>query len=317
MAPSHFGGEAPFHLLAMKGGTAGERNVEQAVSPGRERNQYIKGDYHMKKIVSTIAMAMTLTLSAGAALATPSTQIWIPSTDVQAFKTLHLGIDNYFRASGTPKSPPTGISTRDANVMDIGLTAGILPFEKLQMEVGIDYLVIANDPNDNHPVMGNFKLATPEDSLFKFSPALAVGMYNIGPTQPAGSAPFVITGQNIVYGLMAKTLPEIGKVPSLGRVSAGYYRGSKLALQDTRLDVENAQNQGVLLSWDRTMTEISDKLWLAVDYMGGNNVMGSVNFGAAWAFSKNVSLIVGYDVYKEKALAGNNTFTTQLDINFP
>jgi hypothetical protein len=122
---------------------------------------------------------------------------------------------------------------------------------------------------------------------------------------------------NIVYALAAKTLPEIGKIPSLGRISAGYYQGAKRALVDTRLDPETAQNKGVLLSWDRTMTEISDKLWLAADYQGGNNVMGSVNFGASWAFSKNVSLIVGYDVYTQKALAGNNTFTTQLDINFP
>ena len=28
--------------------------------------------------------------------ATPSTQIWNPSTDVQSFKTVHLGIDNYY-----------------------------------------------------------------------------------------------------------------------------------------------------------------------------------------------------------------------------
>jgi hypothetical protein len=276
----------------------------------------------MKNMVKIFSLAVMIVAAAvGAAMATPSTQIWIPSTDIQAFKTLHLGIDNYFRASSTPKSPPTGISTRDANVMDIGLTAGVLPFEKLQMEVGIDYLVIANNPNDNHPVLGNFKIATPEDALFKFSPALAFGMYNIGPTQQADSnsnnAPFVVCGQNIIYALTAKTIPAIGPVPSLGRISAGYYRGGRRALQDPRLDVTKSQNEGVLLSWDRTISEITDKLWLAVDYMGGNNVDGSVNVGVSWAFSKNVSVIFGYDIYKEKALAGNNTFTTQLDINFP
>jgi isopropylmalate/homocitrate/citramalate synthase len=65
------------------------------------------------------------------------------------------------------------------------------------------------------------------------------------------------------------------------------------------------------------MTEISDKLWLAVDYQGGNNVDGAVSFGVAWNFAKNVSVIFGYNVFKEKAIAGNNTFTTQLDINIP
>jgi len=266
----------------------------------------------MKKITKIVTLAMTLTMAAtGIAMATPSTQIWIPSTDVQAFKTLHLGIDNYFRASGKPKSPPTLISTRDANVMDIGLTAGLLPFEKLQMEIGVDYLVIANEPNDNHPLSGNFKIGTPEESLFKFSPALAFGMYNIGPSQPAGNAPFVVSGQNIIYGLAAKTVPVVG------RLSAGYYRGGKKAFQDIRLDPSKSQNEGVLLSWDRTMSEISDKLWVAVDYMSGNNVMGALNVGVSWAFAKNVSVIFGYDIYNEKALAGNNTFTTQLDINFP
>jgi hypothetical protein len=189
------------------------------------------------------------------------------------------------------------------------------------MEVGVDYLVIANNPNDNHPIIGNFKIATPEDALFKFSPAVAFGMYNIGPTQQvdgnANNAPFVMCGQNIIYGLLAKTIPAMGPVPSLGRFSAGYYWGSKHALQDPRLDISKAQNEGVLLSWDRTISEISDKLWLAVDYQGGNNVMGAVNVGVSWAFSKNVSVIFGYDIYKEKSLAGNNTFTTQLDINFP
>ena len=272
----------------------------------------------MKKSMKIVSLAMTLVVTAaGAAMATPSTQVWIPSTDIQGYKTLHLGIDNYFRASGVSKSAPSPGATRDANIMDIGLTAGVLPFEKIQMEVGFDYLAIANDPNDNHPFSGNFKLGTPEDSICKFSPAFAIGMYNVGPTQNAGNAPFVTSGQNIIYALAAKTLPVFGSVPSLGRFSAGYYRGAKRSLVDTRFDTGKSQNEGVLLSWDRTMTEISDKLWLAADYMGGNNVDGAVNVGVAWNFSKNVSVIFGYDVYKEKAIAGNNTFTTQLDINFP
>src|SRR6266702_1000990 len=162
----------------------------------------------MKKMTKIVMLAMTLLLvTTGIALATPSTQIWIPSTDIQAYKTAHLGIDNYFRASGVPKATT---ATRDANVMDIGPTVGILPFEKVQMEVGFDYLVIANDPNDNHPLSGNAKIGTPEDSLFKNSPALAVGMFNVGPSQPAAIAPGVVAGQNIVYALVANTRPVNG-----------------------------------------------------------------------------------------------------------
>jgi hypothetical protein len=267
----------------------------------------------MNKTGKILTQAIMLTIAAASvAMATPSTQIWIPSTDVQAFKTFHLGIDNYFRASGVGKvTDANGIAhpgTRDPNIMDIGPVAGISPFEKLQAEVGFDYLVNASEPNDNHPWSGNFKLATQEDSIFKFSPAFAVGMYNIGPSLNKATAPGVTSGQNIVYGLLARTLPVVG------RLSAGYYRGSEKALVNTS---GNAANDGVLLSWDRTMAEISDKLWIAVDYQGGNNVDGAVNFGASWKFAKNVSVIFAYDVYTKKSLAGNNTFTTQLDIDFP
>lgn len=271
----------------------------------------------MKKISKILFLAtMLMAAATGVAMATPSTQIWSPSTDVQPYKIFHLGIDNYFRASGIPKSPPNASATRDANIYDLGLTVGVLPFEKLQMEVGVDYLVSANEPNDNHPFSFNVKLGTPEDSLFQFSPALAAGIYNAGPAQPAGNAVLVTSGQNIAYALAAKTLPALGPVPSLGRLSAGYYRGSKKAFI-SETPTSKPQNDGVILTWDRTMSEISDKLWMAVDYFGGHNVNSALNVGFSWAFAKNVSVIFAYDIYKEKALAGNNTFTTQLDINFP
>lgn len=277
----------------------------------------------MKNMVKILSLAMLIVAAAaGAALATPSTQIWIPSTDIQPYKDLHLNIDSYVRASSIGKSTGNP-NVRDTNVWDIGPTIGILPFEKLQAEVGFDVLLNSSAPNDNHPVSGNFKVATPEDALFKFSPALAVGMWNIGPNNyekinPAtlfpGRAAFVSSGQNIAYALAARTLPAIGPVPSLGRISAGGYHGSQRALVDPN---GHSANEGVLLSWDRTITELTDKLWLGVDYMGGNNVNGAVSFGASWAFSKNVSVIFGYDVWKEKQLAGNNTFTVQVDINYP
>lgn len=249
----------------------------------------------MNRISKILITAMALTVAAtGVAMATPSTQIWIPSTDVQAFKTLHLGLDNYLRTS-------SGDSETRPNVYDLGITAGILPFEKVQAEIGIDYLVNGVSGYDNHPLYFNAKLGTPEGALFTHSPALAVGGYNIGTNSDSDSA--FRTDMNLVYGLVAKTLPVVG------RFSAGYYTGND--------DVLGDDNDGVLLSWDRTMTEISDKLWVAADYQGGDNSMGAFSFGASWAFSKNVSVILGYDIYNEKSLAGQNTFTTQVDINFP
>ena len=246
----------------------------------------------MKSMIKIVTLAMALTIAvSGAALATPSTQIFIPSTDIQGFGTGHLGIDNYIRTSNKGGFP---------NFYDVGVTAGVLPFEKIQAEVGIDYLEGGQGglgvDADKHPIYFNAKVGTPEDSLFKYSPALAVGMWNLGTANSSK--------QNIVYGLAARTLPVVG------RISAGGYYGAKSVLGQ-------GQNDGVLVSWDRTMSEINDKLWLAVDYMSGNNFNGSLNFGVSWKFSKNVSVILGYDIYNNPNAGGKNTFNTQLDIDFP
>ena len=40
-----------------------------------------------------------------------------------------------------------------------------------------------------------------------------------------------------------------------------------------------------------------------------------ITFGFAWAFSEKTSVIFGYDIYNNRAVAGKNTFTLQVDIN--
>ena len=231
--------------------------------------------------------------------ATPSTQVWIPSTDLQAFKSIHIGIDNYFRIENVN-------DTRGAGMYDFGITTGILPFGMVQSEVGIDYLSMGDPIYDKHPFYFNMKIGSPEDSLFKYSPAIAVGVFNAG--FKSG-----LTNYNIIYGLIAKTIPLIG------RVSVGYYTGNDLLLVDEN---GKAANDGVLLSLDRQIAEISDKLWIGIDYQGGNNSLGSLNFGFSWAFSPNVSVILGYCIYNNKNAYYNskdinvNSLTTQLDINF-
>jgi hypothetical protein len=240
------------------------------------------------------------------AWATPSTQIWIPSTDIQPYGDMHLGLDNYFRASDHGYLTP---GTRDPNVFDGGLTIGVLPFDLIQMEVGADYVSYGN-AYDANPYYFNAKLGIPEGGLFTNAPALAIGGYNFGTNSKKDS--LVRTDQNIVYGLVAKTLPEFWGLPSLGRFSGGWYVGNGDVLVGTD---GKKENQGVLLSWDRTMSEISDKLWAAVDYQGGDNSVGGLSFGIAWAFTPKVSLLFGYDIWNQHSLAGANTFTTQLDIN--
>lgn len=241
----------------------------------------------MKKLIIA-----ALLLSAAAAGATPSTQIWIPSTDVQKYKVVHLNVDNYVAAekenSGAWKAP----------VFMIGPTIGVLPYEKVQAEAGFD-VVKAGLASDSYPVYLHAKAGTPEGSLFAGSPALALGGYNFGLKKD-------ITDQNMVYGLAAR---NIGK---FGRFSAGYFSGNDKVLVD-----ENGKkaNTGMLLSWDRTISEVSDKLWAAVDYQGGDSALGALSFGFSWAFTPNTSLLFGYDVYNNSRIAGSDTFTVQLDVN--
>ena len=247
----------------------------------------------MRRSKHTRTLALTLALAAGlagvrVARATPSTQIWIPSTDIQPFGVLHLNVDTYIRT----EKDDAGEFWAPLNV--IGPTIGVLPFEAIQAEVGFDLMYNGSDL-DSYPFYGHAKIATPEGSFASWSPAIAVGGYNFGLKSGDARDGELATNQNIVYGLVAKT------IPILGRLSAGYFIGNNKVLIDEHGD---SDEKGVLLSWDRTMTEISDKLWLAVDYQGSNSALGALSFGASWAFAKNVSVIFGYDIYNEKKVGG-------------
>lgn len=254
-------------------------------------------------LFSPVAMGRSFLIApalifAWAAKATPSTQIWIPSTDIQRGKTAHLGIDNYTRIKNIA-------GVKGSGIYDLGFTFGIFSSKKIQIEAGIDYLSVGDKVYDQYPLYFNMKAGTPEGALFKNSPALAIGTYNIGIKKG-------LTDYNIVYGLIAKT------VPYLGRVSGGYYYGNKRILTNEKAEISN---RGLLLSWDRAMTEISDKLWMAVDYQGSQSSLGALNLGFSWSFAPNVSIIFAYDVYKNSKTYYNsqntnvNSFTTQLDIN--
>ncbi len=236
--------------------------------------------------------AAILLLASLTAKATPSTQIWIPSTDIQKYKSLHLNIDNYVAA----QKEPGGLWK--APVFVAGPTIGVLPYEKIQAEAGFD-LMRSGLPSDNYPFYFHAKVGAPEGAVFPGSPALAIGGYNFGLKRE-------VTDQNIIYGLAAKNLPAIG------RLSAGYYSGNKKLLLD-----ENGKkaDTGVLLSWDRVLSEVSDKLWAAVDYQGGESPLGAFNFGVSWTFAPDTSVILGYDMYNNVKVAGRDTFTVQLDIN--
>jgi hypothetical protein len=246
-----------------------------------------------------LLLAVAAVLLPKLGFSTATTHIWAPSTDVQAYRVWHITSDMYLPVEGDTNG------VRTPAVTNIGLTVGVLPYEKVNMEVGFDHKS-GYGLFDRYPLYFNAKFGVPEGALVDHSPAFAVGIYDIG-TKSYDKDTHVGTDYNIVYGELA------GTIDPLGRLSLGYFSGKKELLVDERGE---ADNTGVLVAWERTMTELSDKLWLCVEYMGSQSAYGTLNFGASWKFADNVSLLAGYDAFNNADLNLPNTFTVQVDIDF-
>jgi hypothetical protein len=120
---------------------------------------------HVLLVVAALMLVPSL------ARATPSTTYWAPSTAAcQAWRVPHVTYDTYFG-----RGPTAGSRGAPNYPMDTGLTMGVFPSNKVQAEVGFDLLLPSEDP-----LFLNAKLCTPESSLFKGSPALSAGIYNLG-----------------------------------------------------------------------------------------------------------------------------------------
>ncbi|MDD5679809.1 MAG: hypothetical protein PHI59_01010 [Candidatus Omnitrophica bacterium] len=232
---------------------------------------------------------------------TASTHIWAPSTDTQAWGTGHITADVYI------PTEKNGDGSRATTITNTGLTFGMLPFKKLNAEAGFDYKTGYGNL-DSYPIYLNAKLAVPEDAFketFKYGkylPAAAFGVYDIGTESRK-------TTYNVIYGELAKTFSV--KDVSLGRFSIGYFWGNR----DLLLDGDGeSDNHGLLAAWERTMSEISDKLWLCVEYQGTKSSYGTFNLGFSWQFTPSTSVLAGYQFYNNRDLA--DTATIQVDINF-
>lgn len=230
------------------------------------------------------------------AVATPSTHVWTPSTDIQAQGTFHLTYDIY-----VPSQKDASGSKPDT-VTNLGLETGLWPIkDKLGLEFGFDNITGYGNLDD-YPLYFNAKLGTPENVLFDGAPALAVGGYYFGTKHNK-------TNQNVYYLEGAKTISVSDF--NIGRFSVGWFWGN----QDLLLDkTSNSDANGVILSWERTMPEISDKLWLCVDYQGSESGNGALAPGFSWKFAENVSMIFGYVIPNNRDLS--ETFTVQLDVDF-
>jgi hypothetical protein len=249
-----------------------------------------------KLFLGTMMLAIMLS---GIAQATPSSTFWTPMTpDIQSYGVPHLGVDNYFtvfkKANDGAGSFPT----------DAQLTIGILPFEKFQMEVGVDFM----QPSD-FPLSFNAKMGFPEGVLFTESPAIQAGIFNVGTERG-------VTNQDIAYLVIGKTLPIIG-----GRLSAGPYIGNSSVLVDSD---GNNKNTGYMVAFDHGFIPVKDKegneysqIVFAADYASGDNALGGGGFGLYYYFNKDISLLTGPTWFNNSDINGKWKWSIQLDINLP
>jgi hypothetical protein len=205
------------------------------------------------KIKITVAFSICLLASFGInasnADATATTHIWAPSTDVQAFKLWHVTSDFYIPV----KRDAAG--NHPATVTNAGLTVGVLPFQKVNAEVGFNHKTGLGPAND-YPLYLNFKIGAPENAFFAHSPALAAGAFDICTKSD-------LTDYIVFYGKVAKSL-NAGQT-QLGRLSVGYFTGNEKLLLD---DTGTKDNSGIMAAWERTMSELSDRLWHCVEIHG-------------------------------------------------
>jgi hypothetical protein len=292
-----------------------------------------------------IALVMT-----GTASATPSTTYWTPATtDVQPFNVWHIGVDNYFRlyqSGADTLGPPSNTNAPlrpDGFPTDVGLTVGVLPFEKFQMEVGIDGLFPGTRINPAIRSMGNSllfnaKMGTPEGAFFgSWFPAINVGIFDVGTKSE-------ITNMNIADLLIGKTLGDFGRIHG-----GGYYAnpgsalmhqsGCKNGTGNVQFSCSNLvnnggqgagdtnrgrrQNSGGMVGYDYGFWKVKDKegneynKWMfAADYASGKNFIGGGGFGIYHFFTKDIDLLTGPVWFNDHVINGGWKWTVQLDINF-
>jgi hypothetical protein len=248
--------------------------------------------------VAMVAAILFMLKSPSPVGATPSSTFWTNcSIDIQAYKVAHITYDNYTTIG---QDGPSEGGQQFAN--DLGLTVGVLPYSKLQMEVAVDWL----EPTD-HPLFFATKLGAPEGSLGAGAPALQIGVFNVGTEKN-------VTDQAVGYLVTGRSLPH-----GLGRLHLSGYWGNAALLRSSDGD---RQNTGFMAAYDRGFVPVSSpdgdfsRLAVAGDYASGNNAIGGGGVGMYVYFTRKISLLMGPVWFNDEGLNGDWKWSTQLDVNF-
>jgi hypothetical protein len=252
----------------------------------------------MKLACRWIVLSAAAVAAPSFAFATPTTTYWAPSTAAcQAWGVPHVTYDTYFG-----KGPAVGAPGAPGYPIDTGLTMGILPFEKLQAEVGFDLLLPSQDP-----LFLNAKLCSPESSLFKGSPGVSFGIYNVGFEED-------VTDYNVLHLMFQKS------IPGGGYVAVGGYHGlnEKLFANSEGETKRTGLMAGVVSPAIEVGLKGLKKIHLTADVQTGKNVLGAWGFGAAVYFTDSIALLTGPVFFLDEDLqpgGRKSMWTVQVDVD--
>jgi hypothetical protein len=258
----------------------------------------VKEGFMRKGYFVNLVVVAAMVFSGSVVYGTPSTEYWTPCvTDIQPFGVYHITYDNYVSDNSTFPS-------------DYGLTVGVLPFEKFQMEIGYDILVPTHtDEWFKDGSYLNAKIGTPEGKLFENSPAWNIGIFNVGFTEG-------VTDYDILDIIAGKTLPA-----NLGRIFVGGYCGLTHTLE-IAASSGDGDRSGFMIGYDKGFWPVNmqdgefNRFVFAADYATGENAIGGGGAGIYVYFTQNISLLTGPVWFNDEDLNGRWKWTFQLDVNF-
>ncbi len=249
----------------------------------------------MTKSLKAAAAAAALA-AAGAASATPSTVVWTPDTTyTQPYLVPHITYDTYVAEKGMLQNT-------------YGLTMGVIPGDKVQGEVGFDAFYPGFTKNY---LQVNGKLTAVENLIGGWSPALSVGIANVGFDKD-------LSDYDLLHADLGKTFP-IGTI-----AVGGYYgAGSKLLWTNSAGSEERA---GFMASYTSPDIKIGlpglEKIVVAADYSSGKNWFGATAGSLVFYFTSSIDLLTGPVWFTDKtayrnAAGADFMWTFQLDVDIP
>jgi hypothetical protein len=245
----------------------------------------------MKKAFQALAASAFL-VQAGAARATPSTTFWTPATTyVQPFAIPHLTYDTYFGEKGLYP-------------IDTGLTMGILPFDKVQAEVGFDLVYPGYTES---AIQLNAKIGLTEGAFGDWFPGISAGIYGAG-----------FKGNVSTYDVWHA---EVGKTFGFGTLTVGGYygAGSTSLWTGSSGSVQRTGFLGAYLTPDIpiNLTGLS-KINFFGDVQTGKNLYGAWGLGVGLYFTPAIDILTGPIFFlDDKVQPGGSKmmWTVQLDVD--